>query len=324
MKPVPPAEADEVPCHMASPPRDGSNVADLAEFARWHVASGDIDPAYPVLAALIDRWGLDPEEAIRFVLLYVAFYDLGSAVSAWDAGAWTPGRGLDHRFALLPTGTERRGLRGGINLLTHIDSLDGRAAGGSLLSWLTSRFTGDPRTDWKVAEVTIRSVEHNGRWAAYKTGEILATVCKLPIEPTDAGHDFSSGPRAGLALVYPKVTKFKGARPGTVAALDDFTEELRVDLAGRGVPLPVEQLETVLCDWHAVVEGRYYVGHDWDMMMEQVNRPHVTPEALADIMAARAVSTEARWLGEFNDWSGVRKPLKRLYKDHGCLDWWTE
>lgn len=324
MKPVTPAEADEVPCHLASPPRDGSNLADLATFARWHVASGDIDPVYPVLGSLIDRWALDAEDALRFVLLYVAYYDLGSAVSAWDAGAWVPGRGLDSRFALLPTGTERRGLRGGINLVTHIDSLDGRLAGGGLVPWLTSRFGDDPFTNWKIAEATLRSVEHNGRWAAYKTGEIMATVLGLPLAPTDAGHDFSSGPRSGLALVYPKVAKYKGSRSGTVAALDGFTEDLRSDMADRGVVLPVEQLETVLCDWHAVVEGRYYVGHDIDLMLEQVGRPHVTESARADIDAARGASFDGRWLGEVSGWSGVRPKLKRLYRDAGRVEWWEE
>lgn len=295
---------------------------DVAEFARWHVASGDIDPVYPVLARLVEPMGLT--ESVRFVLLYVAFYDLSSALTVWQADGWSATTGvLDERFRKLPTGTERRAHRAPHKLVDHLaavhEQIENNGVEGWLLRGLDERSHGRA---WQQLQGRLRAVHGNGRWAAYKTGEILSTVLGWPVEPTDAGHDFSSGPRHGLALIYPQTGKLTRNDPTTVTTLDGWTLHLQCQLAERGVMLPVEQVETVLCDFHALVDGRYYVGHDIDQMLHQVMRDTVPESVRSLVLNARFWSFDEQWLGELHDWQGVRSTLKHLYADTGTIRWW--
>jgi hypothetical protein len=156
----------------------------------------------------------------------------------------------------------------------------------------------------------------------------LATVHKFPLKPTDAGHDFSSGPRKGLVDCYPESAAITGFKPDAVNALDKLTHDLQEFLnINVGSHVPVEQVETVLCDWHSLLKGGYYVGHDIDVMLEQANKA-VASGTLNEVdydelMFAREQAFAHCWLGEYNNWNGIRKDLKTLYRDSGELQWWA-
>jgi hypothetical protein len=305
-------------------------ATDLATFAYWHIKSGDIDPVYPVLETLHSILCNDDEEALRFTLLYVTYYNLPSAIGAWSRNVFNQqGRLPELSIAKYATGTERRAHRMPHKLIEHLDYLDGIAANyGSLTAWLTHDLTDNHYHNWRLLQDRLRSVRHNGRWAAYKTGEILATVHKYPLKPTDAGHDFSSGPRKGLVDCYPESAAITGFKPDAVNALDKLTHDLQEFLnLNVGSHVPIEQVETVLCDWHSLLKGGYYVGHDIDVMLEQANKA-VSTGVLIDIdydelMFAREQEFAHCWLGEYNNWNGIRKDLKTLYRDSGELQWWA-
>lgn len=304
--------------------RDPEAVRALAQFAGWQLESGDIDPAYPVLAALAVDLGLDRAGTVDLVFAYVAFYNLASALRVLDdAGSPWPPWGTFDKWLKLPTGTERRAHRSPARLLDHLVALDRlRESHGGLDRWVDAQMSPNgPWASWNALEAALRDIYGNGRWAAYKTGEILAYF-GWPVAPTDAGHDFSTGPRAGLVLVDPDAD-VPGNDPATVARLDVLTEALRREVEDElGVPLPVEQLETVLCDYHALVAGRYYVGHDIDQQLQQLVLAPLSNEMRALAADARRASFDERWLGEVGGWAGVRPDLRRLYRDEGRLVWW--
>jgi hypothetical protein len=285
-----------------------SVISDMAEFARLHVSSGDIDPAYPVLRHMIS--GLPTEEALSKVLSYVAFYDLSSALRFWST---------DEDPGDLPCATERRGLRGGV-VERHLSSLEEqRDTRGSWERWLRLGWSaGDNREQrWALTFNNVQQAWGNGRWAAYKTCEILSTVLDWPMAAPDAGHAWSSGPRKGLALVFGPET---GNGPGVIRKLDQQTEALRLELAMEGAQLlPVEQLETVLCDFYSMSQGHYYVGHDIDQQLEQLMRPSTPGWAKSAILQARQASFRPAWLGELNGWAGVDKSLSVLYRNTGAI-----
>ncbi len=302
---------------------------DLAEFAKWHIASGDIDPAYPVLAALTEALCDNDDETLRFIFLYVTYYDLPSAIGAWKRGVFRqPGCPPDDLTARFPTGTERRAHRSPRKLVAHLADLDHLAnKHGSLTNWLLPATGENPHENWVTSQVLLQQPHGNGRWAAYKTGEILATVLGWPLQPTDAGHAFSSGPRKGLADCYPATEALTGFTPDVVDQLDTQTAGLQRWLSDRlDNETPVEQIETVLCDWHSTLKGGYYIGHDIDQMLSQTtrarNRGVIDDEIVDDLTRIRANVFAPRWLGEANNWVGVRPALKNWYKDHGVLKWW--
>lgn len=290
-------------------------MSDFVTFARWHVESGDIDPAYPVLGSLVDDVCADDEEALRFILLYVAHYNLGAALATWLDG-YRFDRPLTDLEMRRSTGTERRAHRDVRQFAKHDQSLRailGRY--GSFSAWLQPQVS-DPVLRWQTTQERLLQVHGNGRWAGYKTGEILDTVLGWNCPPPDAGHANSSGPRHGLGVLYPETQNLTGNDAQTVARLDALTNDLCVLTA-----LPVAQVETVLCDFHALSRGGYYVGHDIDLMLQQIARID-RPDVQGLLMASRLEAFDHRWLGEIQGWSGVRTELKCLYRDSGRIEWW--
>ncbi|HSV39806.1 MAG TPA: hypothetical protein VLI04_13700 [Nocardioidaceae bacterium] len=284
-------------------------------FARWHVESGDVDPVYPVMEHLIGpTLDLDWDERISFVLLYVAYYDIASALRAWTEG-WRIDGDLTDEQLRYRTGTERRAHRDVRQFRRHIESMQAMVSHFGGPDEFLSLPDDDPRMRWRVFQDRLSLIHGNGRWAGYKTGEILDTVLGHNCPPPDAGHAYSSGPRKGLVDLVPASARWTGNDPATIRQLDQLTNWL-VDRW----KIPVAQVETVLCDWHSTVNGHYYVGHDIDLMQEQVSR--VSADVRNLIMEARAAVFDHRWLGEFGGWDGVRKPLNRLFVDRFTVEWW--
>jgi hypothetical protein len=292
-------------------------VDNLARFSRHQLLSRDVDPLYPVLRVL--EKDMDEEMALWHTLLYVAYYNVTSSHFAFNnypkPGGAIP---MDLDVASLPTGVERRGLRGGYNMQQHIYSLLGiwLAHGESWKSWLTYDFTDDPRENWKTLNITLQMPMYNGRWAAYKTAEILKTVHDFPVEPTDMGMAFSSGPRWGLSLLYGEV---QGNGPVAVARLDRQAEDLhRLLIEDYNLGVTLAELETMLCDFHSLCEGKYYVGHDIDQMQEQIVRAYSTNDSQlpGELWQARQLALPHDYLGELNGWVGVDKARKGYYRTH--------
>ena len=140
--------------HSEPPGRDGSSLDDLATFARWHLTSGDIDPAYPVLAQIVQALGLDEEMAVRLVFLYVEFYDLHTALTVWMEAGWPE----TLTKATYRTGTERRAHRDPRQLRRHHEAIQARIDGsGSLAAWAKMALTEDPADSWRTCRPTFRA-----------------------------------------------------------------------------------------------------------------------------------------------------------------------
>lgn len=280
-------------------------------FAEAQRASGDMDPAYPVLRELLkaNLMGGKPttEDRLWGTLLYLAHYNLSSGLRAWWryphwAEEWTADAIAADRF---PSGTERRGLRTPDRMAAHLRGLIQRAAGfGGWEAWLTSR-----GRSWDAIMETVEEAPQNGRWAAFKLAELLQTVHGWEIEAPDIHAGGSTGPLAGLRALYPREE-------------DDWLilagERLVANsLSYRGVLLRPEELETVLCNWHALSDGRYYVGHDIDEMLESALK---APADVRDaILAARKASLPHEYLGELEDPPRLTMDRERMkaYRDRG-------
>jgi hypothetical protein len=286
---------------------------DFVEFGRLQLESGDIDPAYPVLQRL--QRGLEPEAALWHTLVYVAYYNLDSGLTAVEREpTWRPLRSLPlpALLAALPTGVERRNLRDRTKMVRHFGSIAAMAEHyGSLAGWLTG--SGKPNSDlfgvdgWRRVRLQLELAYGNGRWASYKTAELLMKVNRWPLIAPDMGNEFSTGPRHGLELFFGPA---KGNNEALIRRLDEEGLTLQRELVMRGVVVGIEQVETLLCDFHAMADGRYYPGHDLDQMQAQL-RPG------SPVWAARAEVFDARWLGEVGGWNGVDRERCKVYARTG-------
>jgi len=289
-----------------------SLFGDFAVFADAQLRSTDVDPTYPVLRDIARDH--DPDTGLWLTFLHVAYYHIGSALKAFDA--FTRGDPLDDALLRLPCGTERRAHRDPRKLQRHLQSLAAIAdQHGTLDAWLRRAVVDDPRRSWRRIQDLLRQPWGNGRWAAYKTGEMLTKVNDLPLAPTDMGHQNGSGSRHGLALFYPKAPA--GNRDRDIAYLDRLSDEIVERLRLAGVAATIETTETSLCDFHSLVCGRYYVGYDIDAMLQQLDAvpSNLTQRALA----ARAKHIPVEYLGEYGGWRTVDKQRARAYRDRQRL-----
>lgn len=279
-----------------------------ADYHRWHhlqVDTSDIDPTYPVYRHVIAEQSLTPDRAAWLMILHVAYYHVGSALRAFAA---LPDPAAPHPELLrLPCATERRGHRDDRQFTRHwlalLDVFD-RAGGPD--AWIRAGGTA-----WPALTTHLAAVHGNGRWAAYKLGEVAQKVLGVPTVITDAGHANSSGPRKGLGLLYNDLPA--GNSPGEVAELDTLTQQLADELAEPDIGL----VETSLCDYHSLTRGRYYLGHDIDAMQDQLYR--VRSDFTPAVFRARAATLPHAYLGELAGWVTVDTARTRIYAATGDI-----
>lgn len=297
-------------------PIDDSKVQkDLLLFADHLYHSTDIDPLYPFLKELYLRlhdyfpvW--DEERSLWFTIIYVAYYNVASAFFAERVG-WN-----DVRASLQPIAVERRGLRGGGKLLKHLHSWSEiLSMQFDIKGYLEGGFTSDPEYNYEVLWQRIQEPWGNGRWAAFKMLDILRHTHDFNIAAPDMRMEFCSGPKEGLIYLYelPKTAK--------VPALNSSGNKLRALLAAQGLNLDYEELETVLCNYHAMTQGRYYVGHDIDELEEVINKSGLEDEDKGFLMDIRKAVIPNHYLGEMNNWYGLQKQWKHLYQQTGTVFW---
>lgn len=259
----------------------------------------DVDPVYPVLETVgrLQDWSAD--HLVRSVFLHVAYYDLGSALVAADAWPQRP-------VGLL-CGTERRGHRTPERLTKHLDALDAWL-GDAPAETVRDLLTGSPADAFDAVVAAVGQIPGNGRWASYKTAEMLWKVAGYPLEAARLEIEGSSGPAAGLLLLAPDT------RPTELLA-----KLLMADLeVSTGASVRPEQVETTLCDFHALFTGRYYVGHDIDQMLAQLARADRTPSVDA-AFRARASTLPWDYLGEYGGWTGPDPQRRRVFYDTGRI-----
>lgn len=289
-------------------------MADIwSDYTEFHGAMGrshDLDPVYPVYRRIADDQAMGRADRVWLVLAHVAYYHAGSGLSAFSGANGLRDAGTSRLD--LPCATERRGHRSPAALSAHLNDLARRA--DEILGWCdATEGAGDREEAWTQLTARLETIHGNGRWAAYKTAEMLQHIAGLPVEAPDMGHAFSSGPRKGLALLYDDLPTGNGI--AVVRHLDRLSAEVVSHLRWIGLPASPATAETSLCDFHSLATGRYYVGHDIDQMQVQLT---AVPGPLTDTaFNARVRSLKPAYLGEVHGREGIDRARRRVYLETG-------
>jgi hypothetical protein len=292
---------------------DKRRLADLTEFAGHQLRSKDMDPLYPVLEYL--QRGMPAERALWHSMVYVAFYNIASSTQFFEACP-EPDllllESVDAELFRLPTGIERRGLRGGTPMRRHLEHLVTLSASfkGFRPLLMAGGVTG--RVSWWQLMASIQQIHGNGRWAAYKLAEILYRVHGFPTEPADMGNAHSSGPRKGLSIIFGGDAP-EGNDPAAIRLLDARGEYVLAVMRQAGLSIDIAQVETALCNFKSLYAGKYYVGHDIDEMQEVVNHADLPRDTRVRLYAARRAALPEAYLGEAGGWHGVDKDRAKAY-----------
>ena len=319
-----------VPNPVEVPDLDPRTFQDLCTFARALIATQDLDPIYPLLRQVVHAQGLTRPQEFWLVLLYLAFYNTASAWTMFQAFP-EPEHVLDQpasmaaweqpRRKLLKVNLERRGLRGGKVVEALVKALQ-HVAPQRLEDWLTEGLGTDPVQNYETLWTRTQTMPYVGRWAAFKWLDLLEHVSDVPVRAPDMRLQFCSGPRQALEELYLCACSDR-QDPEYVAFLDALGSRLRGRLASAGLAVTWDVLETICCNFHSLVHGRYYVGHDIDEHQRDTQWVEDQGESQQPWWAARRAVLDPRSLGEVNGWVGIRTPLVRQYRDHGQVycDW---
>ncbi len=267
---------------------------DFVIFSKAQLESGDIDPAYPILKRALE--GLPREQQLWRLFLFVTYYHLGSAETAW-----TQYPNQISTLPVLPTGVERRGMRGNQERLNKwAKSLCERTESyAGFEMWINSTAA---HSGWDGIRSQFEKLNGAGPWASYKWADLLKNVLGYPIIATDIGSE--GGPIPGLKRLVGEADWFLTSP--TAHALRVYKIAL-----GEGIPFQgLDQFETALCDFNSMSKGHYYVGADIDAMMTQLNPG-------SPMWLFRRGSFDAKWLGEVGGWTGVQKDRLKVYAETG-------
>ncbi len=322
-------------------PRADKRRADMQTFGHELIASGDIDPAYPVLKWLAATYAGDKRagqnvevEWLWLTYLYLAYYSLPSALAAFSRVGFPGVEDVEANagyLADLPCGVERRGNRGGrvvpflLETLRHVNI---NASSGDLPTWKAFyEWFKDPALDPYLARMgakarynqvigRLEAIKGNGRWAAFKWADLMKNVLGYGIAAPDTGMKDSTGPLDGLKYVYdlPEDASWELLTDAERTALMDCMDAGAVDW---------EQTETILCNYGSLAKGNYYLGHDIDEQLQGVRearqRREISAGHLTSFLDAREASFPKSYLGERVGRDRVDRNRKKAYAVNGQI-----
>lgn len=291
-------------------------IVQLTELA---MSTGDFDPVYPMLRRITKA--MDTETALWFCTLYVAHYNLASGAESFSENP-EPVAKLKRSY---PIRFQRRNLRVGQDLMDrHIAGyIEQIKLYGSLESWLTRFFIGDPEEDFKSIMEVVPEVFGNGRWAGMKLAEVYGCVEGIDVKASDMGHRGSAAPRKGLGFFY----RDPGGNSDEVIALldaqgEDMTRRVSALLSEEARTkwdegFGVAEMETNLCDFKSMASGKFYAGKCADVVLHTMTESRAPESILAPLWEAREALFDKRVLGEFSGWTTMDPSRDRVYSDHG-------
>jgi len=293
-------------------------------FAEALVATGDLDPASVLLKGLADHWDLGTEGRIRLVMLWIAYDHTASVLHFWERHGFPDHRPIPLDLLRLPTSMERRGHRSPRALQRHLEALGARDSWSRTIQKLM--VSGAPRASWLNVVDYVATIPGNGRWSSFKAGEMLVEVAGLPLDAPDCRHGESSGPRTGLGLLLPETAAFAGNDEETVAWLDLQTRNVRDALeAAVGYKVPMHQLESILCDYQAMLRGRYWIGHDIELQRQEMEASRFLDGKMKALAyQVRAECFPAALLGELGALDGRDRKALAAATTAGEVHWWSD
>jgi len=284
---------------------------ELNNFARFGgamILSGDIDPQFPILKNLYHTLNLDRNTALWWTCIYLLYYHLGSAVQAWKRypePCFIPKKDWSRD---LPYFKQRRCFRGNEYALNQINTIV-KVSNGDLATWIDNLVNNNSEESWTRIREAVSELPYHGPWSSYKFCDMMKFVHSYPITAPDIGTKpgATAGPIAGL-------NSLTGLDWKICANDNQLHRELLQMTIDLGAPVNgLDQLESMLCDYQSLINGRYYVGHDIDRDQSQLMLHN---NKLSNILwKARRHIFDERLLGEVWDWSGVRSYLNGVYKD---------
>jgi len=289
---------------------------EIIALARELIVSGDMAPNYPVLREIIGLRRWDEEQALWFLWLFLTYHHIPSALTAvrlLGDRVVSVERVLELAEPLnaLPVTIPRRLFSGKIAsyMIGIVEHVDPEAP----IGWstfirrgvtLSNRF--DPEGNYRKFFKRWRTFSgHRERAAAMEMARLMRYVQDWPIRAPSIMMPSRKNRQPGLSL-----RRLYNTPTTSASVLGRMAWYFRKMLSESLIHLDWEIVDIFIPKADAYTRGRYYVGYEIDELLSQMNRlPNFHPEDRELVLTARANSFNARYLGEKNDWNGVRREM---------------
>lgn len=260
------------------------------EYFEYHAKSveiGDVDPAYPMIGYLCDRFELNIEQRYWLAFLYALTY-CGPAVYAIynrfpdyeTVNEWAVSRWWSQNKLRLLFQSDRRWVKSNDVFPVAISAYRAMIGRKTQQEFFESRIDSDPLRSYRIVSRTASSLPNFGRFALFLYTEALAVICGLPIEPDRLDLSDAESSRNGVAFAIGRkdlLTGKAGNGRKVLAAsqirflqgqLSRLVREFREQRPG--VRADIWNVETTLCAFHKFKKGQRYVGYYLDRQYKEI------------------------------------------------------
>lgn len=316
-------------------------------FILWYAAQvlTDIDPAFPTLDEIFDRYELSLEQQYWVAFLYAVFYENATVflvmqefpelekvdvgrVQRWHEKNWT----------LLQYQTDRRWNKGHlVEMVKSYKELVGNQTQHQFFSALMVPY--DPTASFNNCWAELHKVYKMGRHSVYAWTETLMRCLGLPIRCPSFYMDIAESSRNGLCYALDRddlVTKHDkklsdGARisKAEIAYLEGELDRLMADIHVCFPKIPVDYmyLETATCSYKGLHRRRRYLGYYLDRMAKEIRRGETKMAAISTgvdwdtLWQIRSEVFLPEFLGELQTtpWLDIRHELCEVFLNTGQL-----
>jgi hypothetical protein len=291
----------------------------FAKFCSEELASGGPDPQLALITH-ISKTYTDPER-VWLAGCYGAHHCVGSAVAVWlywdveDVLNHTEnfGRWIEEHWASLPVRPEMRSHR---MVEKRVECLVDFARWAHDQSW---KGITDYDSLWYDSQM---SVKYFGRYMAIKFLELLRRSTNPGIVMPDMRAKGAWSPRRTLSWLFPALPRLADKDDGSPAALADMdlAASMAIEtLSNRKIFVNYFQLQVMLCEYREALVGGYYPGgsHDEEMTyldkVKGISDLNTGSNAFSMVYEARRTLFPKQFLGELNDWHGIREECKNPF-----------
>jgi len=341
--------------YPSNPARDFRTPKDRREgFLQYYAAEmlTDIDPAFPTMNEIFDRYELSLEQQYWMAFLYAVFYENASVflvqqefpeLEKIDMGRLE--RWHQKNWKLLQYQTDRRWNRGHfVEMVASYKKLIGNQTQHQffqkLLKFSYQNGYGKTHAQATFHNVwdTLMTVHKMGRHSVYAWTETLIRCLGLPMECDSFFMAEAESSRNGLCYAlsredllthHDKKANGKRISAAEIKWLEGELETLMLELRQRWPKLPVDYMfvETVCCSYKGLFKGRRYLGYYLDRMAKEVRRGQTK---MAEI--SKGIDWQTLWqirseiffhemLGELQTppWLDIRKDECEVFLNTGHL-----
>lgn len=171
----------------------------------------------------------------------------------------------------------------------------------------------------------VSSWEMFGRFSAFLFLETFVALTGMPIENYTIEWKKGNTATSGLMNVYgmdeaANAFDKTGRLLLSEKTMDKMLLSLLNEIDKSGGSTNVTEVETSLCAYRKFYKGSRYNGFYLDRMLEEIySMQSKYPDISRELLDIRAREFKKKYLGELCGWRGIRKAMKKVYKETGMI-----